>query len=436
MTVKTLMRTPIAIFLALGLTISVFAPVIAQEEEHFFGNQSFEERWERTDRPVQEGQVDRTWMWGPGPNTGTILEDYADSPDGNRQVQYYDKSRMEINDPAADPGDLWQVTNGLLVVEMVEGRIQTGDDEFDWSPEPAEIPIAGDVDVIPGMTYAKINELDLRQIGGRDEGTLINEAVREDDVVTDEQYDQYGVTAMYHVSGDGVDNTVASPFWGFMNDDGLVYQDGDYVNDSLFQNPFYATGLPITEAYWATVLVDDEPTDVLWQCFERRCLTYTPDNPDGWQVESGNVGMHYYLWRYGDEGHATRDIQLGLVAIGDEGQQGYEFGLGDSLVYVDSQMHHQVTPENNVRVALQTLFSYEHPELYNLFEDSPIFVFTVGVSDGEASIWLVGNPEIAGIGDEPRFIEQISATATQFDEVDDVTIYLNGEEYEPGQIAE
>ena len=35
------------------------------------------------------------------------------------------------------------------------------------------------------------------------------------------------------------------------------------------------------------------------QCFERRCLTYTPDNPDGWQVEAGNVGQHYYAWRYG-----------------------------------------------------------------------------------------------------------------------------------------
>ncbi|MEZ4570631.1 MAG: hypothetical protein R2849_09955 [Thermomicrobiales bacterium] len=33
------------------------------------------------------------------------------------------------------------------------------------------------------------------------------------------------------------------------------------------------------------------------QCFERRCLTYTPDNAPGWQVEAGNVGQHYYEWR-------------------------------------------------------------------------------------------------------------------------------------------
>ncbi len=435
---RSLLSAPVAVILAAGLIVTAFAPLTgqAQEDDYFFANQSFEERWERTDRPVLEGQVDRTWMWGPAPNTDSLLEEYADSPDGIRQVQYFDKSRMEINDPTADTGELWQVTNGLLVVEMVEGRIQIGDDEFDDSIEPANIPIAGDINVIPGMTYAKIDELDLRLESAREEGTLINEAVREDEIVVDEQYDEYGVTAMYEVEIEGVNNTVASPFWGFMNDDGLVYEDGDYFTDDLFLNPFYATGYPITEAYWATVLVGDDPTDVLWQCFERRCLTYTPDNPDGWQVESGNVGLHYYLWRYGDQGHATQDIHVGLYAPGDAGQQGWEFGCEDSLVTVDTTIHQQVTVENEVRAALQKMFSYDHPELSNLFEGQPIFVHSVGVSEGVAQIWLVGNPGIAGVCDDPRFVEQINATAMQFDEVNHVVIYLNGEEYELGQMGE
>ena len=38
---------------------------------------------------------------------------------------------------------------------------------------------------------------------------------------------------------------------------------------------------------------------MLIQVFERRVLTYTPDNSDGWKVEAGNVGQHYYLCRYG-----------------------------------------------------------------------------------------------------------------------------------------
>jgi hypothetical protein len=46
------------------------------------------------------------------------------------------------------------------------------------------------------------------------------------------------------------------------------------------------------------VKVDGYYRDVLIQAFERRVLTYTPDNPPGWQVEAGNVGQHYYQWRY------------------------------------------------------------------------------------------------------------------------------------------
>src|SRR5205823_6575137 len=90
---------------------------------------------------------------------------------------------------------------------------------------------------------------------------------------------------------------VAQPFWNFMNSSGLVYKDGQYVNDQLFLNPFYATGYPVTDAYWANVKVDRKYRDVLMQCFQRRCLTFTPDNPPEWQVEMGNVGQHYYKWR-------------------------------------------------------------------------------------------------------------------------------------------
>jgi hypothetical protein len=45
----------------------------------------------------------------------------------------------------------------------------------------------------------------------------------------------------------------------------------------------------------------DVVQDVLMQCFERRCLTYTPANPLAWRVEMGNVGLHYYSWRYDAE---------------------------------------------------------------------------------------------------------------------------------------
>jgi hypothetical protein len=44
------------------------------------------------------------------------------------------------------------------------------------------------------------------------------------------------------------------------------------------------------------------------QAFERRVLTYNPDNSDGWKVEAGNVGQHYYQWRYGQLGKPVIEI--------------------------------------------------------------------------------------------------------------------------------
>ena len=118
-------------------------------------------------------------------------------------------------------------------------------------------------------------------------------------VTTDAALAGRGVTAAFHVAVPGLNHQVASPFWDFMNSQALVYQNGAYETASLFSNPFYATGYPITEAYWARVKVAGTEQDVLMQCFERRCLTYTPGNAVGWQVEMGNVGRHYSEWRYG-----------------------------------------------------------------------------------------------------------------------------------------
>jgi thermitase len=59
--------------------------------------------------------------------------------------------------------------------------------------------------------------------------------------------------------------------------------------------------LPITGAYWATAEIDGLSRDVLWQCFERRCLIYAPDLEPGWQVFSSATGRHYFQWRYGED---------------------------------------------------------------------------------------------------------------------------------------
>jgi hypothetical protein len=41
-------------------------------------------------------------------------------------VQYFDKSRMEINNPNGDKNSPFYVTNGLLTVELMSGKIQVG----------------------------------------------------------------------------------------------------------------------------------------------------------------------------------------------------------------------------------------------------------------------------------------------------------------------
>ncbi len=62
---------------------------------------------------------------------------------------------------------------------------------------------------------------------------------------------------------------------------------------------------------------------VLMQCFERRCLTYTPGNPEGFVVEAGNVGQHYHSWRASPQqevsiGDAPQEVQDQLQAAADD----------------------------------------------------------------------------------------------------------------------
>jgi hypothetical protein len=119
---------------------------------------------------------------------------------------------------------------------------------------------------------------------------------RDGSVTIDDSYESYGIGAAHFV--ENTQHWIAEPFWEFMNSSGLVYNGNVLENAALFPDAYYATGYPITDAYWATVKVAGTPRAVLVQCFERRCLTYTPGNPAGFATEAGNVGQHYHAWRY------------------------------------------------------------------------------------------------------------------------------------------
>ena len=259
------------------------------------GDDAFTSTWQRTDLPVANSQATRTWMWGPSAFTSAMQEWYNEGVGNARVVQYFDKTRMEIStDPAANPSSIWYVTNGLLAKELVTGEMQLGDSEFQFLG-PANVNVAGDADDTNGPMYASFT--DILGDDALDAGTIITQRIHRDGSATNDPslFDQ-NIAATQFVPE--TNHTIAAPFWEFMNSTGTVYQNGQYVDGQMFQNPFFATGLPISEAYWADVKVAGTQQLVLIQVFERRVLTYTPSNAPEWRVEAGNVGQHYYKWRY------------------------------------------------------------------------------------------------------------------------------------------
>lgn len=254
-----------------------------------FADPAFARTWARTDGPVAGQAVARTWVWGPEPRTGALMEPYREAPGGTRLVQYFDKSRMELTDPARNPADLFAVTNGLLATEMLTGNVQLGDSAFE-THAPAEVPVAGDLDDATGPTYASFSAL--RNAPALPVGTPITATIARDGTTSADPARAGQATATQYVPE--TKHTVADVFWDFMTGSGVV--DGGAV-EPLFRSPFYATGFPVTEAYWAGVRVGGQQRSVLIQIFERRALTYTPGNPTGFTVEAGNVGLQYRAWR-------------------------------------------------------------------------------------------------------------------------------------------
>jgi hypothetical protein len=271
------------------------APTFVNGPAKDFVDPSLKNVWSRTDQVVAARQVDRSWMWGP---SGLVAraEIYTQSNGGARQVQYFDKARMEITDWHRDRNNPWFVTNGLLVKELVEGRLQIGDAEF-VKRAAAEIAVAGDADYAQAPTYAsfaghlapagdrtgQVATATLQRNGStgtRPAGTVAPDVAR----------------LAHYVPETG--HNIPQVFWDFLNARGPV---GSGQQNDVLVDWVFAMGYPVSEPYWTKVKVGGVERDVLVQAFQRRVLTYTPTNPEGWKVEMGNVGRHYYTWRYGKQ---------------------------------------------------------------------------------------------------------------------------------------
>ncbi len=262
---------------------------------HGFADTSFQREWMRSDRPVAEQRASRSWLWGPGGLT-TRSESYAQLAGGMRQVQYFDKGRMEMNDPAGDRNSRWFVTSGLLVKELISGRMQVGDNEF-VQRNPADVPIAGDANDASAPNYGSFAGVTGQTFADRT-GQQAAQQIDRAGHVSDYTGPRRSAATLTHFVPETGHN-VAQIFWTYLNTQGTVYENGRYSTGNVLDWVF-TLGYPISEPYWAHVHVGGVERDVLVQVFERRVLTYSPDNPANWQVEMGNVGRHYYLWRYGE----------------------------------------------------------------------------------------------------------------------------------------
>jgi hypothetical protein len=289
-------RSQLSLLALIAVALITIEPVWAAPE----AASVFRRVWERQDKPVEDQVANRSWTWGRlvSPvvlGTAITREAYADIPGGSREVLYFDKSRMEINNPAADSNAMWYVTNGLLPIELITGKLQIGYSQFEDRP-PAQVAAVGDPGQFP--TYADLRRLyqSPGAVNPADLGKPATGFLNPDGSISGfNGYANDGATLL--VRGEN-NHGVAKAFVDFMNGSGMIYEQGRYIRDKVY-DPLFVFGLPVTGAYWVKVRVGGVERPILFQVFERRVLTYNPANPAGWQIEMGNVGQHYFEWRYG-----------------------------------------------------------------------------------------------------------------------------------------
>ncbi|MEI6046350.1 MAG: PQQ-binding-like beta-propeller repeat protein [Chloroflexota bacterium] len=285
------------------LLFPTLSPIGAEAATASFTSPSFATTWNRVDKPLEElTNLGRGYTWGPTvPNSENVTNEVYNGQ--NRKVQYFDKARMEINNPDANPNDLFYVTTGLLVKELVTGQRQDGDNSFTTLP-PSTVQVAGDPNdgeanaIAP--TYASFSKVGTFSGNENGKPSALGSPINT-------QIDKAGNLSTLNpveprlISGyDNVtQHNIADVFVDYSNQQGQVWSGNTYTQAPLFfGNATYVMGRPVTEPYWTRAVVSGVEKDVMVQLFERRVLTYTPSNPVGFKVEMGNVGQHYFKWRY------------------------------------------------------------------------------------------------------------------------------------------
>ena len=165
----------------------------------------------------------------------------------------------------------------MLASELITGKVQVGDTTFEQRTA-AKIAVAGDP-TNTGPTYA-----DLASLSPSTTSALASIVTRS--LTATGQAGTFAIASNYPLA-------VIAAF-----DDTTKHNVPQVFADYRTKVGVTNIGYAITEPVWVNVKVGGASKDVLVQAFERRVLTYTPSNPDGSQVEMGNIGQHYYQWRY------------------------------------------------------------------------------------------------------------------------------------------
>ena len=246
-----------------------------------FAAYEFAQTWYGADLAVLRGTATTSWLYGPQTYLGQA-ELYKEAPNNLRLVQYFDKARLELTERSADP---YAASAGLLTNELVSGKRQEGDATF-VSGQAAQVPVAGDGDDPTGPTYATFTNL--ATLPGAPYPVAQNSDYIGSSIARDGTISQLAGAP-----------PIAARNAYYIRETGHNIPDV-FINWLNRQSNWIGTmGFPITEAYWATVKVGGVQKTVLMQLYERRALTFTASNSPQYQVEYGNIGLHYYRWRYG-----------------------------------------------------------------------------------------------------------------------------------------
>ncbi len=124
----------------------------------------------------------------------------------------------------------------------------------------------------------------------------------------------------------------------------------------------------------------------------------------------------------------TGKVRIHLIELHDGGVLGARIGCGDSVVPVDVELP---APRPALRGALEALLAIDTPYdprsgLYSALHASPLRIRRLQQDGGTVRIDFSGWVELEEECDAPRVLEQLTRTATQFRDVQRVSMYVDG----------